>query len=187
MVNQAATEGAEMALHDIFGDPVQDADLFTLDDDKDAATCQSEMLEQVGKLEYVILKEIEKAKKKSLKGTSINNAAALSDLLAAAFSAKRVNKAQEKFIKGIESKCAWLLSGPITLFRDSCSTPLWADAEACAIAAVRCRTCETVNAMDDLTIDCDQTDDGSLNLSCLLPTPTPIPSPTPTQTPLPLL
>ena len=62
-VNQAAVAGALALVETIFGDPAQDADLFGKADDKSAAACQSEMLEQASKLEQHIVKEILKAKR----------------------------------------------------------------------------------------------------------------------------
>jgi hypothetical protein len=38
--------------------------------------------------------------------------------------------------------------------------------EGCVIAAARCQACLAINAMDELTLDCDQVDDQTPNLSC---------------------
>jgi hypothetical protein len=164
-VNQAAVDGALALLHEIFGNPVEDADLLTMVDDEDAAACQSEMLKQVSKLENAVLKEINKAKKKALEEESVNSVPALAVALEGVFSSDKIAKAEGKLGKGVEKKCA-SLQDPAVTFPGACADPDLDVIEDCVIAAARCQACLALNAMDNLRLGCDQTDDGNANRSC---------------------
>jgi hypothetical protein len=159
-------DGAAALTYAIFGGPpVQDADLTTKARDKDAAKCQLEMLKQAGKLENTILKEVNKAKKTALKAVATSSSSVLAAELEDAFSSDKIVKTEEKLVKGVDKRCA-ALQDPATTFPGACAHPDLAVIEECVIAAARCQACLATNAMDDLTLDCDQVDDRTLNASC---------------------
>ena len=166
-VFQAAVDAAMTLTYAIFGGPpVLDADLATKVSDKDTAKCQLGMLKQASKLESAVLKEINKAKKEAIKLESVNSASALETVLTGVLTANdKIAKAKEKFQKGVEKKWA-PLQDPATTFPGVCSNPDLGEVEDCVIAAARCQACLKINAFDKLDLDCDDLDDGVVNLSC---------------------
>jgi hypothetical protein len=167
-VNAAAMDGALALLYKIFGGPpLVDANLFTRDDNPDAAKCQAEMLKQAGKVENTVLKEVNKAKRQALKDETVDSKAALAARLQAILSSNdRINKAQDRLVKGVDRKCADVQAAPGTVFPGECADPDLSEVEACVIAAARCEACLKINAFDDLKLDCDQADDQMTNGSC---------------------
>ncbi len=166
-VNQAAVAGGLALVHEIFGDPVQDADLFMKTTGKETASCQYEMLKRADKLESTVVKEVNKAKKTALKDPTVSGRPALEVALAEVFDPANVKlaKAEEKLEKGVEKKCG-LLPSPETIFPGACADPDLLEVEACVIAAARCQACSKINAFDGLILECDELDDGSANGSC---------------------
>ena len=153
------------------------------------------MLKQANQLEDAVLKEINKAKKKGLKEGRVDTVSDLEDVLGAVFvSNEKIAKARLKFGKQVGKKCGWLSALPSTMFPGVCAGPPpiltgsplpLSDIEDCVITATRCEACLKVNAFDALLLDCDQSDDGTVNGSCPVPVPTPSPTPTVTPTPTP--
>jgi hypothetical protein len=170
IVNAATVDGALALTYEIFGGPpVLDANLVTRADDKETAKCQLEMLKRAYKLENTVLKEINKAKKQALKDETVDSGAALELKLRAVLSSNdRINKAQDRLVKGVDRKCAVLQAAPDTVFSGACGEgdPNLSEVEACAIAASRCEACVKINTFDDLNLDCDQADDQTANGSC---------------------
>jgi hypothetical protein len=174
-VNQAAVGGAQALVDALFGNPVDDADLFPLDaPNKDSAKCQAEMLKRANKLELTVLKELNKAKKQALKEETTNSASALEAALEPVFDTspdqgnKRVLKDQAALVDKVDKKCVLgLVATPDALFPGTCSALLLPDIEACVIAEARCQACLKINAFDDLNLDCDAADDELSNGSCL--------------------
>jgi hypothetical protein len=167
-VNTAAVDGSLRILYEIFGGPpVLDASLVTKADNRDSTKCQSEMLKQAGKLENTVLRELVKAEKKALKDETVNTRAALEAKLEAVLSSNdKINRVQDRLVKGVDRKCAALQASPATLFPGACGDPDLSEVETCVIAAARCLSCLKINAFDDLDLDCDQGDDQLINLSC---------------------
>jgi len=169
-VNAAAVDGALALASKIFGGPpVLDANLVTSADDKETAKCQLEMLKRADKLENSVLKEVIKAKKKALKDETVNSGAALGAKLWAVFSSNdKINSAQRMLLNGVDRKCAALPTPPDAIFAGECSEggPSLSEVEACVIAAARCEACVTINAFDDLNLNCDRADDQDVNGSC---------------------
>ena len=166
-VNQAAVDGALALIHHIFGDPVDDADLFADAVDKDMAKCQKEMLKRAGKIEDTVLKAINKAKKQALKEEAENSALALEVALAAIFSSNDgISGTEEKLVQGVGKKCASLGTAPDAIFPGACAKATLPEIEDCVIAAARCEACSKINAFDALNLDCDGPGRGSANMSC---------------------
>jgi len=166
-VNAAAAAGGPALTRQIFGDPVDDADLSTDAVNRDAAKCQSEMLKRADKLEGTVLKEINKTEKQALREAVANSAAALDATLAAVFSANaKIAKAEQKLARAVDKKCAALQASPDTIFPGACARPTLLEIEDCVIATARCLACLEVNAFDAGNQDCDHADDRTGNGSC---------------------
>jgi len=167
-VNPAATAAAQALTRRIFGDPVDDASLFSVATDNHAAKCQSEMLKRANKLETTTVKEVNKTKKSSLRDAVAVSAAALESTLATVFAANaKITKAEAKLRRGVEQRCSALGSTPPDLvFPGACAAATLLAIEECAIAAARCQACLKTSAFDASDLDCDQADDHSANASC---------------------
>ncbi len=169
-VNAAAMDAALWINYVIFGGPpVSDSDLITKAENKDAAKCQLEMLKRADRLESAVLKQIYKAKKKALRDESVDSKVALEAKLGSVLSSnKRINKAEERLVNGVDKQCDSLQAVPGTLFPGSCGTgnPSLSEVEDCVIAAARCEACLKINAFDALNLDCDAADDQLTNASC---------------------
>jgi hypothetical protein len=162
-VNTAAVNGALALLYKIFGSPpVQNADLVTKAANSDTAKCQLEMLNRADNLETTVLKEIVKAKKKALKGDTVDSSGALEDAMRVVLSSNsKIIKAEEKLVTNVDKKCDSLLAPPGVIFPGVCGSgnPSLSEIEDCVIAAARCEACLKINAFDALNLDCDQADD----------------------------
>ena len=183
-VNTAGVTGALALTYDIFGGPpVLDASLITANDNRDTASCQTEMLKKAGKVENVSLKEVNKAKKDAIKDPTVTTAAGLVQKLQAALSSnKKITKAKEKLVSGVEKKCA-NLANPAVTFPGACANVVLGLVSNCVNRAAVCEACLKIEAFDDLDLDCDIADDAIANMSCPVqaaPTPTTTPAPTPT-------
>jgi hypothetical protein len=170
MVNAAAVYGARALTYAIFGGPpVLDANLVTKADNKETARCQFEMLKRADRLENTVVKEINKAKKRALRDGAVDSEAAFEAKLQDVLSSNaRITRTQDRLVKWVDRKCANLQAAPDTIFPDECGEwgPNLSEVEACVIAAARCEACSTINAIDDLNLDCDQADDQLVNWSC---------------------
>jgi hypothetical protein len=167
-VNPAAVDGALWLTYAIFGGPpVLDDNLVTKADDRDTAKCQLEMLKRADKLENIVLKEVNRAKKKALKDDSVDTAAALEAKLQTVFSSNnRINRTEDRLVRSVDRICSAL--HPATVFPGECGTgnPSLRHVETCVIEAARCEACSKINAFDNLNLDCDQADDHVTNGSC---------------------
>jgi len=169
-VNAAAVRAALELAYAIFGGPpVLDANLVVKADDKDAAKCQIEMLKRANKLENTILKEMNKAKKQSLKDATVRSGEALEARLQAVLSSnEKIDRVQDMLVKAVDKNCAALQVAPDTIFPGACGAgdPNLGEIETCVIAAIRCEACVSINQLDDLNLNCDQMDDRAANGSC---------------------
>jgi hypothetical protein len=169
-VNAAAVDGALALTYEIFGGPpVLDANLVTRADNKDTARCQFEMLKRADNLENTVLKKLNMAKKKALTDKTVNSDATLEARLQTVLSSTdKINRAEDRLMKGVDRKCAVLHTTPDTIFPGECAAgdPDLRQVEICVIAAARCEACLKINAFDDLNLDCDQADDQTANASC---------------------
>ena len=169
-VNPAAENGARELIYKIFGGPpVLDANLVTRAADKETAKCQLEMLKRADKLENTVLKEINKAKRRALRDETVDSKATLEAKLWKVFSSNdRINRTEDRLMKGVDRKCAALPAPPGTFFLGACGmgSPNLNQVETCVIAVARCEACLKINAFDDLNLNCDQADDQDVKGSC---------------------
>jgi hypothetical protein len=127
------------------------------------------MLKRADKLENIVLKELNKAKRWAIKDETVDSAAALEAELWKVFSSnKRINNTQDGLVRGVDRKCAVLQTPPSDVFPGECGAgdPALRQVEVCAIEAARCGACLKINAFDDLNLDCDLADDRIANGSC---------------------
>jgi len=161
-VNTAAKKGALALTSAIFGDPPVSDDLVTKTGDRDTAKCQFEMLKRAYRLESIVMREINKAKRKAIRDKTVGSEAALEAKLQAVFSSNdRIENAEDRLVKRVDNKCA-ALPDPDTIFPGyDCGKqdPDLSEVEACVIAAARCEACLKINAFDGLDLDCDEADD----------------------------
>jgi hypothetical protein len=169
-VNAAAVNAALWMNYVIFGSPpVDDNILVTRAENRSTAKCQLEVLNRGNRLENVVLKEINKAKKKAIKDPAVDSAAALEAALETVFASNnRITRIQDQLVKSVDRQCAVLQVPPATVFPGVCGTgnPNLRQVEVCVIAAARCEACLKINAFDNLNLDCDQADDQDTNGSC---------------------
>jgi hypothetical protein len=156
-VNEAAVDNARWLTYEIFGGPpVLDANLVTKADNKDTAKCQLEMLKRADKLENSVLKELIKAKKKALKDETVDSKATLEAKLQAVLSSNdRIDRAEDRLMKGVDKKCAAPQAAPDAIFPGGCTNPDLTVVEDCVIAVARREACLKINAFDALNLDCD--------------------------------
>ncbi len=133
------------------------------------------------------MKEINKAKKDAIKDPTVTADAALVQRLQAALSSnKKITKAEEKLVSGVEKKCADAPEprGDLPGRLRGCGAGRCLGLRE---QGGRCEACLKIEAFDGLDLDCDLADDQIANMSCPVqaaptPTPTPVPA-TPTPTP----
>jgi hypothetical protein len=141
------------------------------DADKDAAKCQQAVGKAYEKLAAKKFKEFVKCKKAALKGGAIA-ASALEDCVAdagtvgsiTADSKGKIAKAVAKLGDAIGKKCGGVNTG--LAFPGICASLTGDALRDCIDQRVECRVCLTLNAIDNLAVDCDAFDDGMTNLSC---------------------
>jgi hypothetical protein len=168
-VNTAAVDGALALTYEIFGGPpVLDDSLVTRAENTKTANCQFEMLKRADKIEYTVIREVVKAKRRALRDETVDSAAALEAKLQAVFSSnRRIARTENRLVKSVDGKCSGL-PAPDTIFPGECGEgdPNLSEVEVCVIAAARCEACLKINTFDDLNLDCDLADDQADNGSC---------------------
>jgi hypothetical protein len=171
-VNDAAVAGPIDLIHAIFGNPVDDAPLLTIDADEATARCQMAMLTQAGRLEETVLEELNRARKRSLQGPVVDSAEALEVALAAVLlSNGNVTYQENQLYERVDEQCGTLGALPSAVFPGACADVDLGVVEDCVIDAARCVACSRINAFDGLALDCDQWDNQVLDGSCPVPTP----------------
>ena len=107
-----------------------------------------------------------KAKKEAIKKEWVGSSSLLETALSDVFTTNdKITNAEQKFVNGVEKKCA-ALQDPAATFPGACANPDLGVVEECVIAAARCQACLMVNASDGLNLDCDAADDGDADGSC---------------------
>lgn len=157
---------------------------------KEIGKCQGEALKRGHKLEESLLKTGNKTKKTYLKGTRqmppVTDATSLSSLIGGVmlFDPK-LDKLGAKLEQGIGKRCGALDPSALQSAFPGCNATTASGLAACVRASARCRGCWKLNEMDDLTVSCDQVDDGISNTSCTAIPPTGTPTPSPSGIPTP--
>jgi hypothetical protein len=169
-VNDAGVAGPILVFHTLFGQPVDDQDLFTKAINKDTAKCQETMLKETDKVEDTVLKEMRKAKESAIKLASVTSAGDLGDaILAQISSSKAITKAEQKLDDQVSKKCQFLQANWDVIFPGLCGDPDLESTEDCAIASARCVACVKMNLFDGLAMPCDMVDNNVADGSCPLP------------------
>ncbi len=176
-INQATQNQSLALVDDIFGNLLEPA-IISCDDDKDGCKCQQTISKSYEKLAATVIKQFVKCKKNALKeGKDPAPAGAMSaaDLALCVDDAGtadsiagdgkgKIAKKVTKLGEAIGKKCATVdTAGALP---GLCSGLNGNDLRDCIDRRVECRTCLTLNATDDLSVDCDLFDDGSANGSC---------------------
>ena len=168
--NRVAVDKEWALIYPVFGSDL-DAAIIDADTDGAGAKCQADIIKQVSKCRDAKLKVFNKCMKKGLKGKSppglIDSAEDLRDLCLGTGTNPQPDP------KGkIQKACVTKLGGKIG---DKCATvdkdaafPGCAgqDLATCVDQLVECLVCGALNAVDDLSRDCDLFDDGLPNGSC---------------------
>lgn len=174
----AAAGQSRALLFDVFGGLLSPA-VVACADDKDGCKCQQAAGKAYEKLAATQFKMFVKCKQNSLKvgkepvpggaDTAAELAACVDSPGTAGSIAnddkQRVAKAASKLARAVEKRCASTDSR--TAFPGFCAGLSGSDLSDCIARRVTCRVCRTVNTLDNLTVDCDQFDDGAANGSCI--------------------
>jgi hypothetical protein len=120
------------------------------------------MLKRADKLENIVLKEVNRAKRKAIKDEAVDSDAALEAELQAVFTSNdRIDRTENRLIRWVDRKCAVLQVPPDTIFPGECGEgdPNLRQVEVCVIEAARREACLKINAFDGLNLDCDEVED----------------------------
>ncbi|MFN2427285.1 MAG: hypothetical protein ABR587_12650 [Candidatus Binatia bacterium] len=166
-INDSAVNEELALVSDLFGGDLNTA-LVTATNDAAAAACQAAAIKAWEKLAAAKRKVFLKCKKAGLKDGSIDSAATLELCLDTTETDAKVAKTAAKLVGVVADKCA--STSVSAAFPGECAAaPVFTD---CVAVAVDCRLCRTINAMDDVSRDCDSHDDDQLNGSCGSPSTT---------------
>jgi hypothetical protein len=134
--------------------------------------CQRTVGKMYEKLAKAKFKEFVKCKKAALKaGAMVASAlqACIDDAgtpgSIAADSKGKIGKARNKLGDAIGKKCGSGVSTALG-FPGLCASLSGNALRDCSEVRVECRVCLTLNAIDNLSVNCDSFDDGQINLSC---------------------
>ena len=156
-VNAEAEDKEARILQRLFGSDL-DAAVAT---GKAESACQQALTKQLFKCEDTKLKEFANCKKTALK-EGATSAAALEACLGADPKGKIAKDCVTKLADTAAKKCVG--QNLAALFPGYCAGS--SDIVACLETVIECDVCSTVNAADNLNVDCDLFDDGLANESC---------------------
>src|SRR5215470_3697517 len=170
VINGVAVDQSLNLLADVLGASLSTA-AADCDADKPACQCQQAVSKAFEKLAATKLKQFVKCKKDVLKAGA-STAGELEDCVDAAGTANsiaadtagKIGTARDKVNQAIANKC-----GGVSIARalpGLCAGLSDTALGTCIDQRVECRVCLTLNAVDNLAVDCDTFDDGQVNLSC---------------------
>ncbi len=156
-------------IHDVFG---PDLDLAIADEttQPEEAKCQVKLAKAVKKCQDTKLAVFNKCKKDGLKGKPGLTFVEAADVEACMGQDPKLkvdracSPATGKIFKAIDKTCDGVASLSATVA--GCGSDDPAVVSACLNRLVECRVCLALNAVDGLSRDCDDFDDGLANLSC---------------------
>jgi len=171
VINAAARDQSLSLLADVFGASLTNAAIACATDAA-ACRCQQALAKEYEKVAAAELKVFLKCKKVTLKDGALS-AAALEDCVddgatpgsIAADGKQTIAKKKTKLESAAIAKCATPVNTALAA-PGLCSGKIGTPLAACTADRVDCRVCLTLNSIDGLAVDCDQFDDGTLNLSC---------------------
>jgi cysteine-rich repeat protein len=161
----AATIGAHAAL-------LGDASNIVPKDDKDNAKCQQEVDKGLVKYLDGLASDANKAKKDCLKGKKVaqcDTGAALAEAMTT--NGQKSTKALSSWNTKTGKKCSDVATIPTNFPGECSSAATFSGLVACSAIKARCSFCETLNAADGLSVDCDNYADASETGSCDPPPP----------------
>jgi YVTN family beta-propeller protein len=171
IVTSAASESHGI-VEDLFGTDL-DAAIVPNDVDRDAAACQGNVIKRATHLLKTTWNLTLRAKRTALKGAGAAAVASEEELQASILAVLTADE-RGKIGKSAAAlgqtaaSCVAETTVPIdSLFPGQCANaPDAGQLGSCAIGAVQCRFCRSLNSFDALGIDCDTFDDGIANDSC---------------------
>lgn len=164
VVNTAAVEEQITLAGNVFGTPLVEPNIFGVGDDPRSIKCQSSVATAYEKLAVKWLKVFNKCKKKGLKSGTIVGTVGLGEC-AKKDDGGKLSKAIGKLQSTVDRACAGVV---LASAFPGCAAPILPQLTVgdCIAAAVGCRMCRTINAMDGFGSDCDSVDDDTSNGSC---------------------
>jgi hypothetical protein len=181
-VTQAAISQQLALIADIFGSDLDSAIRVLPPDSAHPATggpqgaCQAAVLKAYDKLVAAKLKTFVSCKRAGMKLETILDGAGLEEECmhdpgtggsGIPDSKGKIEKARSKLRDTVDKKCILSEVQLDRAFPGECFWALGAQEVAdCIDERVECRVCLMLNQMDDLSVDCDEFDDGLLNVSC---------------------
>jgi O-glycosyl hydrolase len=173
VVSAAAAQAASIGIvDDLFGDDL-DAAVVLRSVDSAGSKCQKKVYMRTRRLFDALWRAARQGKRKVLRkspnlGTIEELQVAVMDYLST-YAERTLTRASEKIHRDAGRGCtgAAIATDLGTLFPGRCSA---ADADllaTCAEAAARCRFCESLNAIDDMALGCDEFDNGAIDGSCI--------------------
>jgi hypothetical protein len=160
----------ELALiRGVFGTDLDSGVIVLKEDDKGAWKCQSAIARAVRKCQHAKLATYNRCQKDELKA-GVGSAQALQD---ACLGANGTGDSIPDPKKKIERKCGKGLGSTLGkkcagLDTDALFPPCAGqDLAQCLDVKIECEVCKALNALDGLSRDCDEFDDGVLNGSCI--------------------
>jgi hypothetical protein len=171
-VTAAATQNASLDLTaDLFG-PQLDAAVASYLANKSAAVCQREVQKRAQAVFDQLWSMARTSMRTKLRGSRAIPAAANADELQNAIESSLTADARQVLARtttALAQKAADACTGQSlrTLFPGACAaSPDPGALAACATGSARCRFCQSLNASDAMTLDCDVFDDGAADGSC---------------------
>jgi YVTN family beta-propeller protein len=168
----AASQNASLDLTaDLFG-PQLDAAVASYLANKSAAVCQREVQKRAQAVFDQLWSTARTSKRTALRGNSAIPAAANAGEVQNAIQSSITADARQVLARtttALAQKTAEKCTGqPLgTLFPGACAASQDPGTlAACAAASARCRFCQSLNATDAMTLDCDAFDDGAADGSC---------------------
>lgn len=161
----AANEGVRAAVLGLGDDLLsRPASIVRIAGDKPAAKCQAELLKRAHKLLDIAWKESMAGVQDALEAGAADAAEVAAALVVGIDASSKLAKAEAQLVAKAEKKCADV--SPPLVFRGVCTAATAAEVAECAAERVRCRLCLALTDLEDLPLDCDSFDDGTVNLSC---------------------
>jgi cysteine-rich repeat protein len=159
--NDAAENEEKALVHAVFGDPIH-PNILT---DTDGAKCQAAVAKSLEKLAATRMKTFNGCKKTRLKDGTATSASQLIPCFDEDLKQK-VDGAATKLDEAVAGQCPNTVS--LAAAFPGCSSQAGNAGlmSACIERLVECKMCLMTNAMDELSIPCDLTDDGTVNQTC---------------------
>lgn len=173
-VAAVAAPTARAVVRALFGADL-DLAVVTRDADREGAKCQAEVLKRANLVVDALWKAALKGKKVALKGgrsgspPAVGAAPALRVAVLAyleAAGARGIDKASSKLVGGTGARCGDVGTPIGGLFPGCEGAGDPAAVGDCAAEAARCQFCQSLEAFDELGLDCDVFDDGEADASC---------------------